>query len=243
MFQHPNTEGVMTDEVLCLSSMATRQLLTDLGETVLRGNGVLVRLRSAGGVETAEQVRDGAVADVVILAQGALAGLATEGLVHASTIRPLFVSDVVAAVPTSASGPRVGTEDELRAALLGARRVAYSTGPSGSALLALIERWGVMPRIAGRLVEAPPGVPVGELLARGDADLGFQQRSELMDVEGVDVLGTLPGEAAIRSTFSGGVLATCRRPEVAARVLDLLGSPESSTVVNARGMVLARPDR
>ena len=232
----------MADEVLGLSSMATRQLLADLGETVLREHGVVVRFRSAGGVEIARQVRDGAAADVVVLAQGAMAGLATEGLVLDSTIRPLFVSDVVAAVPTNAPGPGVGTEDELRAAMLGARRVAYSTGPSGSALLALIERWGVMPRVAGRLVEAPPGVPVGELLAGGDADLGFQQRSELMDVEGVVVLGALPGEAAIRSTFSGGVLATCRRPEVAAHVLDLLGSPESAAVVEARGMVLARQD-
>lgn len=217
--------------------MATRTLLAALAETVEQRLGITVRFSSAGGVEMAQRIRDGAEADLAVLAQGSMARLEADGLVVAGTRRPLFVSPVVAAVPATAEPPRLETEDDLRAALAGARRIAYSTGPSGTELLRLVDRWGI--EAGDRLLQAPPGVPVGSLLADGRADLGFQQLSELMNVAGITVVGPLPGAAAIRSTFAGGVLAGSRRPAEAATVLDALADPETADVVRSFGMTRA----
>ena len=230
----------MSREIVGLSSMATRQVLADLAADISRSQGIRVRFTSAGGVEVARRVRDGVLADLVVLADTAMAQLDADGLLVPGSLRPLFVSQVVAAVPMDRSPAPIDTERTLRDALLSADRIAYSTGPSGTALLDLVERWGLTAVLATRLVQAPPGVPVGALLARGDADLGFQQHSELMDAPGVVVLGPLPGAAAIRSTFSGGVLAGSGQPAVADQVLELLGSEAAAATAQARGMTLAR---
>jgi len=226
----------VTEEICGLSSMATRQLLTELCGLLGREHGLDVAFTSAGGVEVARRVREGAEADLLVLAEAAMAALDAEGLLVGATLRPLFVSEVVAAVPASAAAAPLAAEGDLRAALVAAGCIAYSTGPSGTALLALVERWGLTEEVGARLVQAPPGVPVGSLLAEGRADLGFQQRSELTGVPGVQVLGPLPGAAAIRSTFSGAVLAASRRPAAAARALDLLVANDAASVVRACGM-------
>ncbi|GAA0315296.1 hypothetical protein GCM10010302_63140 [Streptomyces polychromogenes] len=128
------------------------------------------------------------------------------------------------------------SESALRSALEAARSIAYSTGPSGTALVELIGRLGLTAALAGRLVQAPPGVPAGSLLPCGRADLAFQQHSELMDLPGVVIAGPLPGDTAISSTFSGGVPASASQPELALEVLDFFGSGTGSEIARARGM-------
>lgn len=219
-----------------LSSMATRQILAELAEYIGRAHGIPVAFEAGGGVAIARRVRDGAAGDVAVLAEGALAKLADEGHVLADTVRPLWVSQVVAAVPSGAPVPPLATEADLRAALLAARRIAYSTGPSGTALVELIARLGLADTLGDRLVQAPPGVPVGTLLTSGEADLALQQHSELMDLPGVFVVGPLPGHAAIASTFGGAVMAVSEDPGLARKVLDLLGSPAGAETARAGGM-------
>ncbi|MFJ8435955.1 substrate-binding domain-containing protein [Kitasatospora sp. NPDC094019] len=226
----------MEQEISGLSSMATRPILTDLSDHLRRTCGVPVRFESAGGVETARRVRAGAEADLLVLAEGALVRLAEEGLVLSATVRPLWVSQVVAALPDGRPVPALDSESDLRAALLSARRIAYSTGPSGTALVELITRLGLADALSGRLVQAPTGVPAGSLLTSGRADLAFQQRSELTGLPGVVVVGPLPGDTAIDSLFSGGVLASSGQRGRAGEVLDLLGSDAASAIAGARGM-------
>lgn len=226
----------MVDQVRGLSSMATKQLLADLCVALQRDHAVTATFRSAGGVEMARQVREGVDADVVVLGASAMADLEAEGHLVRGTLRPLFLSEVVAAVPAGVSPPHLHTAEDLRAALLGAGRIAYSTGPSGTAVFALIESWGLLPLIRERLVQVPPGVPVGSLLAERQVDLGFQQLSELRIVPGVQVLGPLPETAAISSAFSGGVLTSSRQPANAGRALQLLAAPETHALVIAHGM-------
>ncbi|MFF9838486.1 substrate-binding domain-containing protein [Streptomyces sp. NPDC013740] len=226
----------MDVEISGLSSMATKPVLAELSEHLRRAYGLAVSFESAGGVEIARRVREGVPADLLVLADGALAALEKEGHLRPGTARPLWVSQVVAAVPEGAPVPALGTEAELRAALLAARHVAYSTGPSGTALVELIARLDLTDALAGRLVQAPPGVPAGSLLAAGRADLAFQQHSELMDLPGVTVVGPLPGAAAISSLFGGAVLAASGRPDQALAVLDLLGSDDAAKAARARGM-------
>ncbi|MET9851615.1 substrate-binding domain-containing protein [Streptomyces sp. NPDC006450] len=226
----------MNQEISGLSSMATRPIVGELSEHFRLAHGIPVRFESAGGVEIARRVRAGAEADLLVLADGALAELEEEGHVLGGTVRPLWVSQVVAAVPEGTPVPALGSEADLRAALLSAKKVAYSTGPSGTSLIELITRLDLAGTLADRLVQAPPGVPAGSLLSSGRADLAFQQHSELMDLPGVAVIGPLPGDTAISSVFSGGVLTASARPRRAREVLDLLGSDAASRIARARGM-------
>ncbi|MER5357288.1 substrate-binding domain-containing protein [Streptomyces sp. NPDC002785] len=232
----------MDQELSGLSSMATRLILADLSDHIRRDHGISVRFESAGGVEVARRVREGTEADVIVLADDALAELEREGHLRAGSMRPLWISQVVAAVPAGLRVPALRSESDLRTVLLAAERVAYSTGPSGTALVDLITGLDLAETLRTRLVQAPPGVPVGSLLASGEADLAFQQHSELMDLPGVVIIGPLPGNTAISSTFSAGVLAASTQPSRAFEVLDILGSDAASKTAGARGMRAARAD-
>jgi molybdate transport system substrate-binding protein len=132
--------------------------------------------------------------------------------------------------------PDIGTEAAVREAVLSAHRIGYSTGPSGTHLKRLFERWGITGTIAARIVEAPPGVPVGALIASGEVDLGFQQASELMHVPGIVVLGPLPASIQTITVFSAAVCRTTHAREATTRFLSWLASPAADGARRAHGM-------
>ena len=226
----------MSIRITGISSMATRPLLAELAEDYLRRSGVVVAFESVGGVDAARRVQAGEPFDVVVLASDAIDALAAAGRVVAGSRTDLVRSGVAIAVRAGARRPAVDSEEALRRAVLAARAVGYSTGPSGVALAKLFERWGVADVVRERLVQAPPGVPVGALVVRGEVDLGFQQLSELMHVEGVDVLGPMPPGLEIVTTFSAGLCAASTRPAAARALLDFLGSPETAAAKRRHGM-------
>lgn len=227
----------MTEVVHVLSSMATRLVLADLAAEASARQGVDVRVTSLGGVEAARRVREGHAGDVVVLAQDAVAALAADGHLLEQGITPLFRSQVAVAA-SHGSTADISTPDGLRRALRESARIAYSTGPSGEGLLALLRSWGMWDEVGERLVQAPPGVPVGTLLLEDHADLGFQQLSELKEVDGIEVLGLMPPGAEITTVFAGALLAGSSRPVAAGAVLDGFGARGAAPLVRRRGMEL-----
>ena len=127
-------------------------------------------------------------------------------------------------------------------AVLAAPRIGYSTGPSGTALLQLFARWGIAEKVQARLVQAPPGKPVAALLAAGEADIGFQQQSELQGEAGVVVLGPMPPGVEIVTTFVGAVGARSARIDAARAVLEFLRSPANDEIKRRHGMAPVRQD-
>lgn len=171
-----------------ISSMATRALLADLAAAARDAGLPSVEIESVGGVDAEARVAAGEQLDLVFLASGALARLAVGGHVDEATVTPIALSQTAVAVPSDAvatatatapGGAAFADATALRAALRAAGRIGYSTGPSGTALVRLIEEWGLAEELGGRLVQARAGVPVAASLAVGDVDLGFQQLSEL----------------------------------------------------------------
>ena len=219
-----------------ISSMATRQLLAELLGTFHRRTGHRVAMESIGGVEAAKRVKAGEAFDVVVLASDAIANLVAASHVLAGSKVDLVHSGVAVAVKAGAARPDIGSEEALKRAVQSAKSIGYSTGPSGVALEKLFERWGIADEVRQRTVQAPPGVPVGTLVARGEAALGFQQLSELMHLEGIDVIGPLPAAVQITTTFSGAVCATSKEGDTVRALLDFMVSPQAAETKRRHGM-------
>ncbi len=219
--------------------MATRQVLAELVDAYRRQSGADSAepvFESVGGVDAAKRVLAGEPFDLVVLATDAINKLITAGRVVADSKTDLVRSPVAIAVRAGAPHPDITSEEELKQAVLSAATLGHSTGPSGSALLELFARWGIADSVRGRIVQAPPGVPVGQLVAAGEVELGFQQRSELMHLTGVDVLGTMPLGCEIISTFSGGVCVTSTQAAVARDLLAFMHSPAAVDAKRRQGM-------
>jgi len=225
-----------SDSLTGISSMATRNLLPDLCQAWERAGGAAARFESVGGIEAARRVRAGERVDLVVLDQAAIAELAAAGHVVAEGSTAIATSSVAIAVARGLPRPEIGSEAAVRAAVLAAPRVAYSTGPSGTALLKLFERWGIAEQLRERLLQAPPGTPVASLLASGRAELGFQQLSELRDAPGIELLGPMPPALAIVTTFAGAVAAGSPRAAAAAALLAFMASPAAAEIKHRHGM-------
>ena len=219
-----------------ISSMATRLVLAELAEAFQRRSGCIVSIESVGGVDAAKRVQGGEAFDVVILASDVIDKLIASGHLLAGSKVDLVRSGVAIAVREGAPKPDVTTEEALRRAVLSARSLSYSTGPSGAALAALFARWGVLEKIKDRIVQPAPGTPVGSLLARGDVELGFQQLSELIHLEGIAILGPMPPTAPIITTFSGGICSASQQGEAVRALLAFMASPEAAAAKLRQGM-------
>ncbi|MFC5499545.1 substrate-binding domain-containing protein [Caenimonas terrae] len=226
-----------------ISSMATRQLLGELLSDYRQRSGQAVAIESVGGVDAARRVQAGEAFDLVVLASDAIDKLVAGGSVLAGSKVDLVQSGVAVAVRAGAARPDIASEDAVRRAVLAAPTIGYSTGPSGVALQKLFERWGVADQLKARTVQAPPGVPVGALVARGDVALGFQQLSELMNLEGIDVLGPLPAAIQVTTTFCGGVCAASQHAGAVRELLAFMASPEAAPAKQRNGMEPAATTR
>ncbi|MHB2169492.1 substrate-binding domain-containing protein [Alsobacter sp. R-9] len=228
--------GQAMAKMTCLSSMATRRILADLAARFEASGGGTVAVESTGGVDAARRVREGEVVDVVVLASPVMQALEAEGRLLPGSRVDLAESETVIAVRAGLPHPDLATVPALRASLLEAGAVAYSTGPSGDHFLSLLERWGLMPALQDRLVKAPPGVPVGTLVAEGKASLGLQQRSELAGLPGIEIVAALPPGAAATTVFTAGIAAAAPDPGAARRFIAFLASPSSAEVYVGCGM-------
>jgi molybdate transport system substrate-binding protein len=226
----------MASKITGISSMATRQVLADLAVAFEQRSGRQVAIESVGGVDAAKRVQAGEPFDVVVLASDAIDKLLAAGHLIAGSKVDLVRSGVAVAVRAGAVHPDIGSEDGVRNAVLAARSIGYSTGPSGVQLAGLFERWGITEAIRERIVVAPPGVPVGTLVARGEVELGFQQLSELMHLPGIDVLGALPPPIGIITTFSAGVCTRSTQPDTAREMLGFMTSPQAADAKRRHGM-------
>ena len=182
----------------------------------------------------------GEAADLVILDDGAADELGRRGLVRADSKVRLARSLIGMVVQAGAAKPDIGSVDAFRNTLLAARSIAYSDSGSGTYLsTTLFPKLGIADQIAAksRKVRGPPsGEPVAAVVARGEAEIGFQQVSELIRVPGITLVGTLPAEVQPMIFFAGALTATVQQPEAADALIRFLASPEAAAVVAKAGL-------
>jgi molybdate transport system substrate-binding protein len=226
----------MSETIRVLSTLALKGAVHGLASQYQAAGGMRIDADFAPTLALLERLRSGESTDVVILTREGLEEVAREGRVVAESCVDLARSWVGIAVKAGARHPDISTEATLRTALLGARSVAYSRlGASGILFAKLIERLGIASDINGRAVIIPQGF-TAERLVTGEADLAVQQISELKQIEGIEVVGSIPRELQTPAVFSAGRMAATNKPDEADRLLRFLASPEVAPALRASGL-------
>ncbi|MCC8964094.1 substrate-binding domain-containing protein [Bradyrhizobium sp. Pear76] len=226
----------MSSSVRVLSTLALKGAVARLAEAYLAASGVRIDADFAPTLALLERLRGGEGADLVILTREGLAEMIGERRVARDSAVDLARSYVGVAVKAGAVHPDIATEAALRAALLGARAVAYSRlGASGILFAQLIARLGIAEATNARAVIIPMGF-TAERLVTGEADLAIQQISELKQVDGIEVVGPIPLGLQTPAVFSAGRMTTSERTEAADHLLRYLSSADVAPVLRETGL-------
>ncbi|HSW21888.1 MAG TPA: substrate-binding domain-containing protein [Burkholderiaceae bacterium] len=232
-------------EVHVMISAGFYGVYAELGPAFERASGhrlVTTRGPSMGDSPEAIPARlaRGEQADVVIMDGAAADELGQRGLVRPDSKTELARSLIGMVVRAGAAKPDIGSVEALRDTLLAAQSIAYSDSGSGRYLsTTLFPKLGIAEQVAGksRKVRGPPsGEPVAAVVARGEAQIGFQQVAELIHVPGITFVGTIPADVQPVTFFAGAITASARQPEAARALLRLLASPETAPVITKAGL-------
>lgn len=174
--------------------------------------------------------------DVVIMVGDSLDTLMKEGKLVAGSKVVLANSLIACAVKTGNAKPDISTVDGLKQAFLQARTVAYSDSASGEYIKhQLMKKLGIAEQMQGKAAQIP-ATPVGEIIAHGEADFGCQQRSELLPVAGIDIVGLLPQEVQLSTPFSAAIVSGSKVQKNAQALLDFLSSEKNADVIAETGL-------
>jgi len=216
-----------------LSSLAIKEAYLELQPLFEKKSGLRVDTEWLGMVDIVKRIKAGESADLVIASRKALGELQSLGKVAA--VVDLAKSGVAVAVKKGAKRPDIGSGEAVKRALRGARSIAYSSGPSGVYLVELFQKWGIAGELKPKSTQTPPGTAVGPLVARGEAEIGFQQMSELLPFSaGIDIVGPLPAEIQVITVFSGGVHVAARQADAARAWLAFIAA--SAATLKKHGM-------
>lgn len=223
-------------EITLLSSTAMREALEDLVPMFERASGHKVTITFKSGVDVSAALRAGARADIAVSTGEALDELAKEGRIVAGSRVDFARPRVGVAVRSGAPKPDISTADGFRDALLKAKSIGYSKGPSGIHLEGVMKRLGIFDQIKSKLVQPALGVRVGSLVARGEAEIGVQQINELLPIPGIDFVGPLPGELQTVLVYSLAAPATAKERDAAAALVKYLTSEAVLPVFKKLGL-------
>ena len=162
--------------------------------------------------------------------------LIAQGTVASGSRVDLVRSGIGVAVRAGAPRPDIGTAEAVKRALLAAKSITYSSGPSGVYLANLFVRLGIADQLKPKIKQVPPGVPAGSLVASGEAEIGFQQISELMPVSGIDLIGPLPPEIQEITVFSGGIHVAATQPDAAKALMQFITAPAAASIITRKGL-------
>ena len=225
------TGATCADEITVMTSGALTAVYLELAPQFERATGhrLVTEATSMGtGSESIEaRLARGEAIDVVIVDAAALERLIKNGRIIPGTRVDLARSSIGMAVRTGAPKPDISSIDALRRTLLAAKSIAYSASVSGTYLSTeLFQRLGIADRVLpkSRRIDRER---VGAVVARGEAEIGFQQLSELLPIAGIDIVGPLPAEAQRVTVFAAGIGAAAKHPEAAKTFINFMASPST----------------
>jgi molybdate transport system substrate-binding protein len=223
-------------EIVLTSSTAMREVVEELAAMYERESGNKVTMSFQSGVETSAKIEAGFAGDLVVTTPAAIDQLTKDGKLVPGSLVNFVQSGVGVAVRAGAKHPDVSTAAGFRAALLAAKSVGISEGPSGVYLMSIMQRLGIADLVKAKAVTPPLGQRVGNLIARGEAEIGVQQVTELLPIAGIDFLGALPDELQTKIGYATARLATAKEPQAAAALVKFMGSPAAAPVMKKMGL-------
>jgi molybdate transport system substrate-binding protein len=223
-------------EIRVIASAAVKESYQELvAEFEKASNHKVVTLWS-GTADIMKRVKAGETADLVILGSNSIDELISLDKVVRGSRTDLMKSGVGVAARMGMPRPDISSGEALKQTLLAAKSIAYSTGPSGVYLDGLFQRMGIAGDLKPKLKQPASGGSVAEMIARGDADIGFQQVSELVHAAGIDYLGPLSPDVQQITVFSSGILMGAAEPAAAKALVMHLSSRAAAPVIRKNGM-------
>lgn len=222
-------------EIKVMSSAAMKAAYLELVPAFERATGHKVVTTWVPGVDLMKRVKDGETCDLVIMQASSIDELVKLGRVAPGGRFDLAKSGVGIAVRAGAPRPDISSGDALKRALLAAKSLAYSTGPSGVYIISLFSRMGIADELKPKSRQVK-GEPVGAVVARGEAEIGFQQVSELLPVPGIDLVGPLPADIQQITIFAAGLHIGAKEPAAASALVKFITAPAAAAVIRKSGM-------
>ena len=223
-------------EVTLIASSAMREVTGDLVPMFERTSGHKVTVTFYSGAVLPGKIKDGAQADLVITTPPIIDDLVKAGKVAAGSRIDFVRSGAGVAVRSGAPKPDISTPEAFKAALLGAKSVGVSQGPSGVHFMSVLQRMGIADAIAAKRVTPPLGTRIGTLVAKGDAEIGVQQITELLLMSGIDYVGPLPKEMQANIIYSLATPATAKQHDAAKALAKFLTSGTAVPVMKKLGL-------
>lgn len=224
-------------EIKVLSTQATEQAYKELVPQFEKATGHKVVTVFTGTLDANKRLAAGERYDMLIMSSGSIDEHTKDGKLVAGSRVDLAKSGVAVGVKAGAPKPDISSVDALKKAILNAKSIGYSTGPSGVYLVTLFDKLGVTDQVKGKLKQTPTGVFVGSIIASGEVEIGFQQVSELSSFPGVDFVGPLPEALQRYTIFSSGITANNAQPAAAKELVKFLTAPAAAQAFKKQGMV------
>ena len=223
-------------EINVIASTAMREVLEELVPMFERASGNKVVLSFQSGALLPVKVKEGAQADLVVTTPATIDDLVAAGKLVTNTRVDFVRSGAGVAVRAGAPKPDVSTPEAFKSALLAAKSVGYSQGPSGVHFMRVVERLGIADQVKAKGVVPPLGTRVGTLIAKGEAEIGVQQITELLLIPGIDFVGPLPRELQANIVYATATPANAKERDAAAALVRFLSSEPALPVIKKLGL-------
>jgi len=223
-------------EIRVLSSIATREAYLELVPQFEKASGHTVATTWSGTTAIMQKMAAGERYDLVMISATELDELIGQGKLAAGSRVDLAKSGIGVCVRKGARRPDVSTPEALKQALLDAKTVGYTSGPSGVYMGQLVERLGIADAVKAKFKSVPSGGTIGTIVASGDCEIGFQQVSELVHIPGIDYIGPLPAEVQRMTTFSCGLQTGAAERQAAKALVAFLTTPAARQVIAKHGL-------
>lgn len=223
-------------EVKVMPVNAIKEAYLELVSAFEKSSGHKVTTIWGGTEGIAKRVSGGEVVDIVIIAAPNIDKLIMEGKLVVGSRADIAKTGIGIAVRSGLPKPDISSGEAVKRAVLAAKSIAYSSGPSGFYLADLFKKMGVTDQIKDKVKQPASGVQIAEMVARGEADLGFQQVSELLHAKGIDYLGPLPADIQNITVYSAGLHTAAPAPDAAKALVKFLTAPEAGSIIKKIGM-------
>ena len=225
-----------TAEIKVIAANALKDGYAELVASFEKSSGHKVATTWAGTVNATKRVSDGEVYDLVIIGSNNIDQLIAAGKVAAGSRADFAKTGIGTAVRAGLPKPDVSSSDAVKAAVLAAKSIVYSAGPSGAYVVELLKKRGIAEQVASKVKQPSSGAEVAAILARGEADFGFAQASEFLNVPGLIDLGPLPASIQNFTIYAVGLHVAAPSPDAAKALVMHLKAPEAAPAIKKMGM-------